>query len=166
VALANDVVKTLAPQAAKKSVTLDVDLVLDLPRIAADPTRLRQVLFNLTENAIKFSPRGGRVTIAVRPTEVDRDAEDEMGVVLMAAPQRALEFAVIDRGPGIPRGEQAKIFDAFYQIDGSSTREHGGTGLGLSIVKRLVEAHGGTIWVESVIGEGSAFRFTLLEPDE
>lgn len=66
---------------------------------------------------------------------------------------------------GIPDAEQAKIFDAFYQVDGGSTREHGGTGLGLSIVKRLVEAHGGTIRVESVPGKGASFIVTIPEPE-
>ena len=89
-----------------------------------------------------------------------------MGFVLMAAPKTALEISVSDQGPGIPSGEQDKIFDAFYQVDGSSTREHGGTGLGLSIVKRLVEAHAGQVWVDSVVGEGTTFSFTIPEGDE
>ena len=73
----------------------------------------------------------------------------------------------MSNGPaGIPSGEQDKIFDAFYQVDGSSTREHGGTGLGLSIVKRLVEAHAGQVWVDSVVGEGTTFSFTIPEGDE
>ena len=72
-----------------------------------------------------------------------------MGFVLMAAPKTALEISVSDQGPGIPSGEQDKIFDAFYQVDGSSTREHGGTGLGLSIVTEIAELYGGELKLES-----------------
>lgn len=162
-ALAEDVVKTLAPTAAKKEVELAADLAPGLRRIEADPVRLRQVLFNLAENAVKFSPRGGRVIVSAREVEIEADEGDGMGLVLMAAPEHALELAVSDQGPGIPRAEQDRIFDAFYQVDGSSTREHGGTGLGLSIVKRLVEAHGGRVWVESTPGEGATFRLTIPE---
>ncbi len=159
--LVEDVAKTLTPSAAKKNVVMAVELAPDLPTIKADPTRLRQVLFNLAENAVKFSPPGGRVVVSARATELEPADGDEMGFVLMAAPERAVEIAVADSGPGIPRSEQTRIFDAFYQVDGSSTREHGGTGLGLSIVKRLVEAHGGRVWVESVPGEGATFRLTI-----
>ena len=163
-ALVDDVARTLAPLAAKKGVRFVVQAAPDLPSLEADPVRLRQILFNLAENAIKFSPHGGRITLGVRATEVEGDA-DPMGFVLMAAPRRALELWVSDEGRGIPEHEREKIFDAFYQIDGSSTREHGGTGLGLSIVKRLVSAHGGQVWVESEAGRGATFRFTVPEPE-
>jgi signal transduction histidine kinase len=100
------------------------------------------------------------VVVSVRGVEVET-GDDGMGLVLMAPTSAALEVAVTDAGPGIPESERERIFDAFYQIDGSSTREHGGTGLGLSIVKRLVEAHGGQVWVESAPVRGATFRFTL-----
>jgi signal transduction histidine kinase len=159
-ALAREVQTTLAPLAAKKNVTIDVELEEGLPVVSADPVRIRQVLFNLAENAVKFSPAGERVVVAMRGVEVEADS-DGMGLVLLAPTRAALEVAVSDAGRGIPEAERERIFDAFYQIDGSSTREHGGTGLGLSIVKRLVEAHGGEVWVESAKGRGSTFRFTL-----
>ncbi|MCB9597952.1 MAG: PocR ligand-binding domain-containing protein [Sandaracinaceae bacterium] len=166
-ALIEEVAKTLAPAAAKREVQIRTSVDGSLPIVKADPVRLRQVLFNLTENAVKFSPRLGTVTLSVRGTEVDADGEgDGMGLVLLAAPKNALELSVSDQGPGIAAEEHAKIFDAFYQVDGSSTREHGGTGLGLSIVKRLVDAHGGSVWVESEVGKGTTFRFTILEADE
>ncbi len=155
--------KTLTPSAAKKDVVMEVELGEELPTIEADPVRLRQVLFNLAENAVKFSPRGGRVVVGARTVELASEDDDEMGFVLMAAPERAVELSVKDTGPGIPQAEQERIFDAFYQVDGSSTREHGGTGLGLSIVKRLVDAHGGRVWVESAPGEGATFRLTIPE---
>jgi signal transduction histidine kinase len=161
--LIRDVAKTLAPLAAKKKVVVAADIEGELPAIQADPTRLRQVLFNLAENAVKFSPHGGRVVVSARTVELAPDDGDAMGFVLLAAPERGIEIAVKDSGPGIPHSEHEKIFDAFYQVDGSSTREHGGTGLGLSIVKRLVEAHGGRVWVESTPGEGATFRLTLPE---
>jgi signal transduction histidine kinase len=166
-ALMDEVAKTLTPQADKKDVRIEVEVEDGLPAVSADPVRLKQVLFNLSENAVKFSPRGERVTLAARAVEEATGGEDDaMGLVLMAAPARVLELSVRDRGPGIPSAEHDKIFDAFYQVDGSSTREHGGTGLGLSIVKRLVEAHGGRVWVESVVGEGTTFRLTLPERDD
>ncbi|HEY8428127.1 MAG TPA: ATP-binding protein, partial [Sandaracinaceae bacterium] len=86
-----------------------------------------------------------------------------MGLVLLAGLEHDLELWVSDSGPGIPAAEHERIFDAFYQVDGSSTREHGGTGLGLSIVKRLVEAHGGRVRVESAPGAGATFRVVIPE---
>lgn len=158
--LIHDVAKTVAPQAAKKQITLELELADELPVVSADPIRLRQVLSNLVDNALKFSPEGARVVVAARPAELEGNA-DGMGIVLMAPVQAALELEVRDEGPGIPESERERIFDAFYQIDGGSTREHGGTGLGLSIVKRLVEAHRGEVSVESGPGRGSTFRVRI-----
>jgi len=167
-ALLDEVAKTVAPMATQRNVHIDTRVEAPLPRVKADPVRLRQVLFNLSENAMKFSPDGGTVTLSVRGVELEPDGggDDAMGLVLMAAPQTALELSVTDEGPGIPDDEIERIFDAFYQVDGSSTREHGGTGLGLSIVRRLVDAHGGHVWVESEVGHGTTFRFTIPETDE
>src|SRR6185503_14622443 len=101
----------------------------------------------------KFTPAGGNVTLEARGVEMsltgDEASDDDAGFVLLAASQRAVEFVVRDTGIGIPKDQLDRIFDAFYQVDGSATREHGGTGLGLSIVKRLVEMHGGTIVVDA-----------------
>lgn len=166
-ALVNDVAKTLRPMASKMEVSIETRIDGALPKVNADTIRIRQILFNLTENAVKFSPKGEVVMISVRG--VDLEPSDDgagMGFVLLAAPRAALEFAISDNGVGIPRGERDKIFDAFYQIDGSSTRQHGGTGLGLSIVRRLVEAHGGTVWVDSEVGRGTTFRFTIPEVED
>jgi signal transduction histidine kinase len=167
-ALIEDLAKTVLPQAQKKGVRVEVDVQSGLDALPLDPVRIKQVLFNLAENAIKFTPSGGVVRFGARATEmIDGDSgEGALGLVLMAAPRRAVEFFVSDSGIGIPSAEHAKIFDAFYQVDGSSTREHGGTGLGLSIVKRLVEAHGGRVWVESAVGKGATFRVVVPEPDE
>jgi signal transduction histidine kinase len=93
----------------------------------------------------------------------DEDDGDAFGAALMMAPERAIEFRISDTGIGIPEAELPKIFAAFYQVDGSSTREYGGTGLGLSIAKSLVDAHHGTLRVESEVGRGTTFYVTLPE---
>jgi two-component system, NarL family, sensor histidine kinase BarA len=160
--LAADVVRTVSPTAAKKHIRLVHRIETELPLLLADKTRLRQVLLNLLDNAIKFTPKGGTVTLEVGPADLQRLVEEgSVGAVLLSAPERALQFVVRDTGIGIPPSEHARIFDAFYQVDGSATREHGGTGLGLSIVKRLVEAHRGVIELESSPGAGTEFRVRL-----
>jgi signal transduction histidine kinase len=164
-ALLDDLQKTLAPSAAKKGVALVVECAPDAGSAFVDPVRIKQVLFNLAENALKFTPRGGKVRFTGRATEAAGD-DDGFGAVLLSVPRRAVELGVIDSGIGIPPEEHEKIFDAFYQVDGSSTREHGGTGLGLSIVRRIVEAHGGRIWVQSEPGQGAAFYLTIPDPDD
>ena len=121
-----------------------------VPMVFADEERLQQILHNLVGNAIKFT-KSGLVVVTCRP------AESMEGV----------EVVVADTGIGIPKDKQAIIFESFAQADGSVAREYGGTGLGLSITKRLVELHGGTLWVESEPGEGARFIFSLpLAPDQ
>jgi len=109
--------------------------------ISADERRVRQIVFNLLSNAIKFTPSGGRVDIAAL-------AEDGR-----------VEIAVADTGPGIPPEELERIFEEFEQAAAGKKAE--GTGLGLPLSRRLVELHGGRLWVESEPGKGSTFRFTL-----
>ncbi|WP_437677437.1 sensor histidine kinase [Sorangium sp. So ce131] len=150
---------TMAPAAAKKGVELRIDADGDLPPVLGDGDRLRQVFINLVENAVKFTEAGGEVLLAARA--VSEDADDLPGLVLVAPLQQAVEIRVIDTGIGIPPAERLKVFDPFYQIDQSSTREHGGTGLGLSIVKRLVEAHGGTVRIETNEPRGTVFVVKL-----
>ncbi len=111
-----------------------------------DRERLSQVLDNLLHNAVKFSPNGGRITVRVQ------DLEDRVQV------------SVQDTGIGIPSDKLERIFERFYQVDGSTKRRFGGMGLGLAIVKRIVEAHGGQVWVESELGKGSTFYFTIPKP--
>jgi signal transduction histidine kinase len=120
-----------------------VDLPAELPRVWADSRRIRQVLNNLLENAIKYSPGGGQITVA---GEVESDH---------------LIVSIADPGQGIPPQYLDKIFQRFFQVDAASTRRMGGTGLGLSISKGILEAQGGRIWAESSPGQGSVFRFTL-----
>jgi signal transduction histidine kinase len=140
---------TLLPAAKRKGVALEIGVANRLPTIRGDAERLRQVFLNLAENAVKFTPTGGTVTLIATSDSSGSEPEDDVGYVLFAARPTAVIVRVEDTGIGIAEAERARIFDAFYQVDGSSTREHGGTGLGLSIVKRLVEMHGGTIAVDA-----------------
>jgi PAS domain S-box-containing protein len=138
-----ETIEALRPLADSKRVTLDCDRVVDLPLIRADRQRIGQVLTNLVNNAIKFTPEGGTVIVRER-----RQGDD-------------VRVEVQDTGIGISPHHQERIFDAFTQVDMSNTRQAGGTGLGLAISKSLIEAHGGTIGVSSEEGRGSTFWFTL-----
>ena len=150
-----DTVTTLTPTAMKKGVELSFEAPPDLPSVLGDAERLRQVFLNLAENALKFTPEGGSVRLVARTAF--EQPEGEPGLVLVAPLRQVIEVRVIDTGVGIAEEERAKVFDAFYQIDQSSTREYGGAGLGLAIVKRLVEAHQGTIHVEGNEPHGAIF---------
>ena len=164
-AVLGEVVTTLAPTARKKGVKLALDVAHPLSEVRGDPERLRQVFLNLVENAIKFTPADGAVTMRARMTKPGELAstaeEDEEGLSLLEPTRGELEVRVVDTGIGIPPRERAKVFDAFYQVDSSSTREYGGTGLGLSIVKRLVEGHGGAIRIDENKPKGAVFVVTL-----
>ncbi|MBV8070310.1 MAG: GAF domain-containing protein [Acidobacteriaceae bacterium] len=136
------VVSATEAMASEKNLTLRAITPDDLPTGEADERRITQVLLNLVGNAIKFT-ESGEITIAA------------------TADDGAFQVTVADTGPGIAPEDQPVVFDEFRQLDSSSTRAKGGTGLGLAISKRIVELHGGRIWVESEAGQGSCFRFTL-----
>jgi signal transduction histidine kinase len=136
------VVSAVEPLAAEKRLAFRAEVAPDLPTGRGDERRLSQVLLNLVGNAIKFTDKG---EVAIQA----------------AAANGAFTVAVCDTGPGIGAADQAKIFEEFQQADSSITRKKGGTGLGLSIAKRIIEMHGGRIWVESEPGKGSTFYFTL-----
>jgi two-component system sensor histidine kinase BarA len=157
----DEVISTLTPAARKKGVTLQLDIAPGLPFVRGDPERLRQVFLNLVENAIKFTPSGGTVLLRARTASAPITDADEEGLTLLAPTRARVEVRVIDTGIGIPARERTKVFDAFYQVDSSSTRQHGGTGLGLSIAKRLVEGHGGVIHVEDNEPNGTVFVVSL-----
>jgi CheY-like chemotaxis protein len=144
-------------QAKAKGLTLGQTIAPDVPPvIRSDPQRLRQLLINLLGNAVKFTERGGvriRVELDRDPDALPRGATDGSAV--------AVRFSVIDTGIGIPRHKRNTIFESFVQADGATTRKYGGTGLGLSICQRLVGLLGGRIWLESEVGRGSAFHFTV-----
>jgi len=156
----DEVESTLAPIARKKKVELRVETDGSKTELRADPERLRQVFVNLVDNALKFTPPGGSVTMRARTVNA-APSDDDDGFALMAPALSKVEVRVMDTGIGIPPHERAKVFDPFYQVDSSSTREFGGTGLGLSIVRRLVEAHGGTVAVEDSDTPGAVFVVTL-----
>lgn len=159
-AVLQDAISTMAPAAAKKGVKVALATQPATPALRADPDRLRQVFVNLLENAVKFPPKGGEVTVSAELVEGGTSA-DAGGLVLLAPMNRDVEIRVADTGIGIPAHERSRIFDPFYQVDQSSTREQGGAGLGLAIVKRIVEAHGGRIRVEANAPKGTVFVVTL-----
>jgi signal transduction histidine kinase len=136
------VVDAVEPLAVEKGLALKADLPEQLPIGQGDERRIAQVLLNLVGNAIKFTDAG------------------EVAITASAA-NGSLTVAVCDSGPGISAANQVRIFDEFQQADNSTTRSKGGSGLGLAIAKRIVEMHGGRIWVESTLGKGSRFSFTL-----
>jgi signal transduction histidine kinase/DNA-binding response OmpR family regulator len=139
---------TFRLRAAEKDLELACEVASDVPEmLVGDPTRLRQVVNNLVGNALKFTERG---EIVVRASLESRDGDSLL-----------LHFTVRDTGIGIPAEQQARIFEAFSQADGSTTRKFGGTGLGLTVSLRLVKMMGGDIWVESEPGQGSCFHFTV-----
>ncbi|MCC6554410.1 MAG: PocR ligand-binding domain-containing protein [Polyangiaceae bacterium] len=154
-----DAASTIAPTASKKGVHLRVTTEEDLPLVLGDGDRLRQVFINLAENAVKFTEPGGSVVLSAKA--IVEDPDDLPGLVLVAPLRNEVEVRVSDTGIGIPESQRARVFDPFYQIDQSSTREHGGTGLGLSIVKRLIEAHHGAIRIEHNHPRGAVFVVTL-----
>jgi|GEM_PF-4298643 len=137
-----NVINDLQSLADEKQLALTAEVSPGLPAAYGDSRRIVQVLLNLVGNALKFTDEGS-VTIAVSRVEDD------------------FVVAVRDTGIGIPQADQLDILNEFHQVDSSSTREHGGTGLGLSIARRMVEMHGGHIWIESELGKGSTFSFNL-----
>jgi len=147
--LIRSAVSTLSGRAAEKKQLLEVEIAPETPdALCGDELRLRQVLLNLLSNAIKFTNSGGRIRIRVG---ADSIVEREV----------ALHFSVADTGIGIPADKRQLIFEEFRQADSSTTRKYGGTGLGLGISSRLVALMGGRIWVDSEVGQGSIFHFTV-----
>jgi signal transduction histidine kinase len=159
--MVNDVVATVTPAALKKDVEIEASLEAGLPEVWADAERMRQVLPNLMENAVKFTPKGGVVTVTARLATLDADGGEEGGLVLLNTKRTAIEFRIADTGIGIPEDERERVWDAFYQVDSSSTREQGGTGLGLSIVKRLVDGHDGRVRIEANRPSGAVFVVSI-----
>ncbi len=138
-------VHVVEPVAAEKGLALTVDLPPNLPHVRGDAERLRRVVMNLAGNAVKFTERGGSISVSAR-------ADTERSILVVT---------VADTGCGIPAHAQRRIFEKFNRGVGASSEGRGSTGLGLYFCKLIVEAHGGKIWVESKPGEGSRFSFAL-----
>jgi two-component system phosphate regulon sensor histidine kinase PhoR len=133
----------MKPAAEKRRQVLEFAPNGNLPGVAGDPDYLERAVSNLVDNAIKYTPEGGRIRVS---------AKSVGGEVLIE---------VADTGIGIPAEDVPRVFERFYRVDKSRSREMGGTGLGLSIVKHVVQVHGGSVDVESAVGKGSTFRVRL-----
>ena len=142
-ALVNGCVETARLNAQARGLEIHVDLQANTPAVRGDGAQLGEVLQNLLDNALQYTPSGGRIDVTAR--------SNGMGVI----------FTVSDTGIGIPESDLERIFERFYRVDAARSREAGGTGLGLAIARHIVEAHGGRIWVESAVGQGSRFHFSI-----
>ena len=136
-------VETAHFKAVPRQLALSVHLPDELPAVRGDSNSLQEVLQNLLDNALQYTPAGGKI-------DVSASCSDGRVIVTVA-----------DTGIGIPQVEQERIFERFYRVDAARSREAGGTGLGLSIARHIMEAHGGRLWVESAVGEGSRFHFSI-----
>lgn len=145
----NEVLNTIIGSSRKKGIRVRTHIQEDIPPITADKVKFKQIMFNLLSNAVKFTPDNGRIVITAKLIN------------------QQIQIAVSDTGIGIKTEDMDKLFEAFRQVDGSYARRYEGTGLGLTLTKRLVELHGGKIWVKSEYGKGSTFTFTLpLKPSK
>ncbi|PDW03026.1 ATP-binding protein [Candidatus Viridilinea mediisalina] len=152
----NSIVNELSTQLNTQLVVhrLLLDVTPNLPPVSIDRDKIKQVIFNLLNNAIKYSPKGGEITLEMliaTPTQLPPEHP----------PGRWIRVAIHDQGMGIAPDDLPRIWERFYRVDNTNTRRIGGTGLGLSITKAIVELHGGQIWAESELGQGSSFFFSL-----
>jgi two-component system phosphate regulon sensor histidine kinase PhoR len=141
--LVNGCVETARLNAKARGLEIHVDLQENAPAVRGDGAQLGEVLQNLLDNAVQYTPSGGQIELKARANGPD------------------VIFTVSDTGIGIPESDLERIFERFYRVDAARSREAGGTGLGLAIARHIVEAHGGRIWVESAIGQGSRFHFSV-----
>jgi len=133
----------LIPRSVQKNISIMSQINPKTPTLKADKTRFKQILYNLVGNSLKFAPKKSTINIS------SRFSEDEVLI------------SVADCGPGIQEADQQSIFQPFVQLEKFESREQEGAGLGLALVKRFVEMHGGEVWVESEVGKGSIFTFTI-----
>ena len=141
--LLEDLAKTIGPLARNEEIQLELDLEPSFAPVKADRDRIAEVILNLVHNALRFTPKGGVVRISTRNFEGE------------------VEVAVADTGPGLPPEELPRVWERFYKSDQARTHGSGGTGLGLAIVKQIVEAHDGKVAVQSEVGKGATFSFSL-----
>ena len=142
-ALVNGCLETTRPTAESKGLQILVQLQPSLPALRGDGAQLGEVLQNLLDNAVQYTPSGGQIKVEARKNG------------------REVIFTVADTGIGVPESDLERIFERFYRVDAARSREAGGTGLGLAIARHIVDAHGGRIWVESAVGQGSRFHFSV-----
>jgi len=142
--IAEEIMQLFVPLAARESKKLVVDIAPDLPRIYVDPERVKQVITNLLGNSLKFTPSEAVITISA-----------------VQVNDRIIEISLSDTGVGIPQADLPKVFEKFYQVKEGANKKPKGTGLGLAIVAEIVKLHGGNITVESTVGKGTTFRFTM-----
>jgi signal transduction histidine kinase len=150
--LLHKVVESFHAKAHERKVRISVETAEALPKLLADPQELQTALIHLVDNAVRFTLSGGQVTVMAKP-RMEQDG------------RLAVEIAVRDTGIGVPSELHDKVFERFYQVDGSLTRKYGGVGIGLAVVKQIIEAHGSHITLESEPGKGSTFRFVLPAAD-
>ncbi len=141
--LLTEILSTLKPLSIKKQIKISIQREKDTNAVVADEAKLKQIIYNLLGNAIKFTPEGEAISICI-------------GMV-----EKMVRISVIDSGIGISPEDQKKLFRPFTQLDSTYSRRYQGTGLGLALTKELVELHGGRIWVESEVGKGSKFFFEI-----
>jgi two-component system phosphate regulon sensor histidine kinase PhoR len=139
----NGCIETVHLKAEQKGIEVSASVPDDLPPVRGDNAQVSEVLQNLLDNAVQYTPQGGHVELSA------------------ALNNGNVTFTVSDSGIGIPESDLERIFERFYRVDAARSREAGGTGLGLSIARHIVEAHSGRIWVESAIGRGSRFHFSI-----
>jgi two-component system, OmpR family, phosphate regulon sensor histidine kinase PhoR len=142
-ALVNGCVETARLNAKARGLEIHVDLQENAPAVRGDGAQLGEVLQNLLDNALQYTPSGGQIEVKA------------------CSKGREVIFTVADTGIGIPESDLERIFERFYRVDAARSREAGGTGLGLAIARHIVDAHGGRIWVESAVGQGSRFHFSI-----
>jgi signal transduction histidine kinase len=155
-------------KALKQTLNLSMDINHIPETIIADERKLKQIIYNLVSNAIKFTPEGGSVRVSAHISEYGMLNADLKRAANVSYPQshiqntKYIQITVADTGIGIKHDDLDRIFNPFEQVDGSSSRTYQGTGLGLSLTRNLVELHGGTIWVESEgRGKGTTFSFVI-----
>jgi two-component system phosphate regulon sensor histidine kinase PhoR len=141
--IVNRCVNVLRKSAKDKSLSVKLDIPANLLKVLGDHKRLSQVFLNLLDNAIKYTPEGGSITVNATSKE------------------NIVQVDISDTGIGISEKDMPRIFERFYRVDKARSRELGGTGLGLSIVKHIIQAHNGQIWVQSMLSRGSTFSFTI-----
>jgi two-component system phosphate regulon sensor histidine kinase PhoR len=146
--------EVLRHKAQQAGITLSAEIAPDTPTLDADQDHIEQAVVNLVDNAIKYTPRGGHVMVSARPVDVARTPEG----AILTGPEGFVEIAVSDTGIGVPPDDLPRLTERFYRVDKARSRELGGTGLGLAIVKHIVQAHGGSLRIESQLGQGTTVR--------